>query len=113
VVRKFLQKDQFFFKTIDSFKESDRTYSFDMLTLFALTCDFFCSKFRLVLSFFSIRATYSYLFLLSFGLCLLSLHLFPIFSLLVCCICVLPCYRRKIDSFKSQVDAQIQKDVCE
>jgi hypothetical protein len=30
VFRGFFQKDRFFLKNIDSFKESDRTYSFDI-----------------------------------------------------------------------------------
>jgi hypothetical protein len=34
VFRGFSPKDRFFLKKIDSFKESDRTYSFDILTLF-------------------------------------------------------------------------------
>ncbi len=61
VFRGFFPKDRFFLKKIGSFKESDRTFSFDIFTLFVLS--FFDIKFTF---FLSMTRTLSYLFLLRF-----------------------------------------------
>jgi hypothetical protein len=59
-----------FNKKNDSFKKSDRTYSFDMFTLFVLTCfDFFYIKILVDSFFFRIKTTYMNLFLLWFWIC--------------------------------------------
>ncbi len=55
-------KNLFFLNNIDSCKESDRTYSFDMFKLFVWLFCYFYIKILFVTFFFSIRTTYMYLF---------------------------------------------------
>ena len=90
VFRGFLQKDWFFLKKIDSFKESDRTYSFDIFTLFVLS---FFWHFRLFVV--SMTRKLSYLFLLRF--CIMF-HVSFFNSGFIVPPSVFPCYCRKIDS---------------
>ncbi len=91
MLREFLQKDQLFLKKVDSFKESKRTYSFDMFTLFVLTSFEFFGNIKNFNCYFLFRIRTTCL-LFGFGLYLLLLCPLPIFfftSLYCTCVAVL------------------------
>ncbi len=101
VFRDFLQKEQFFLKMIDSFKESDRTYSFDMFPLFVLTSLDFLHQIFCCYFIFRIKVTYSYPFPLWFLIIftVVSSPFYFFLHLSVLYVRALPCYCRKNHSF--------------
>ncbi len=102
-VSRIFQKDWFFLKKIDSFKESERTYSFYIFTLFVL--NFFWHKVYFLFMYDKDIILFVFAYVLYYVSCfnfqfwfhsLHSLHPPSVF----------PCYCRKINSYKSQVDGQ-------